>query len=65
VVFQGSPQFALPFGGSVCLNGSICSPISSLPSAAQDIESERLKLQNDLKPFKYYPEVSIMFGWKL
>ena len=65
VVFQGSPQFALPFGGSACLNGTICSSIANLPGAAQDIESERLKLQNDLKPFKYYPEVSIMFGWKL
>jgi len=65
VVFQGSPQFALPIGGSACLNGTICSSIATLPGAAQDIESERLKLQNDLKPFKYYPEVSIMFGWKL
>jgi hypothetical protein len=37
----------------------------SLPNASQNIESERQKIQDDLKPFKYYPEVSIMFGWKL
>jgi hypothetical protein len=66
VVFQGSPQFGLALSGSACVNGSaVCQPIMTLPGASQNIESERLKIQNDLKPFKYYPEVSFMFGWKL
>jgi hypothetical protein len=65
VVFQGSPQLGLSLGGSACVNGTICQPIMSLPNASQNIESERQKIQDDLKPFKYYPEVSIMFGWKL
>jgi hypothetical protein len=65
VVFQGSPQFGLSLGGSACVAGTICQPISTLPGASQNIESERQKIQDDLKPFKYYPEVSIMFGWKL
>jgi hypothetical protein len=65
VVFQGSPQLGLSLGGSACVNGTICQPIMTLPNASQNIESERQKIQDDLKPFKYYPEVSIMFGWKL
>jgi hypothetical protein len=68
VVFQGSPQFGLSLSGSACVtgaSGAICQPIAALPGASQNIESERLKIQNDLKPFKYYPEVSIMFGYKL
>ncbi|HXD75212.1 MAG TPA: hypothetical protein VN628_15795 [Vicinamibacterales bacterium] len=65
VVFQGSPQFALGVGGQACAqNGSNCLPIASVPGASANIESERVKIQDDLKPFKYYPEVSIMFGWK-
>lgn len=66
VVFQGSPQFGLSLGGSACVNGTVnCGPIMAMPNASQNIESERQKIQDDLKPFKYYPEVSIMFGWKL
>jgi hypothetical protein len=65
VVFQGSPQFGLALGGTACVNGTICQPIMTLPNATQNIETERLQIQDDLKPFKYYPEVSIMFGWKL
>ena len=64
VVFQGSPQFALGFAGSACPNNTNCQPINNLPGAAANIESERVKIQDDLKPFKYYPEASIMFGWK-
>jgi len=65
VVFQGSPKLDLALGGTACVNGVVCQPIMSLPGAADNIESERLKIQNDMKPFKYYPEVSFMFGWKL
>jgi len=65
VVFQGSPKLDLALGGTACVNGIVCQPIMSLPGASQNIESERLKIQDDLKPFKYYPEVSFMFGWKL
>jgi len=65
VVFQGSPKLDLALGGTACVNGVVCQPIMTLPGASQNIETERLKIQDDLKPFKYYPEVSFMFGWKL
>jgi hypothetical protein len=64
VVFQGEPQFALGLAGSVCdVNGRNCQPVSN-PSVQASVEKERVKIQDDAKPFKYYPEISIMFGWK-
>jgi len=64
IAFSGSPQFALGFAGSACLqNGTNCQSVST-SSVSADVEAERVKIQDDLKPFKYYPEVSIMFGWK-
>jgi len=64
VVFQGEPQFALGLTGTACtVNGTNCQPMSNAQIQAS-VESERVKIQNDAKPFKYYPEISIMFGWK-
>jgi len=65
VVFQGSPQFALALGGSSCTpNGTICVPINSIPGTADNIKAQQQKISDDLKPFQYYPELSVMFGWK-
>ncbi len=65
VVFQGSPQFALPVGGNGCLsNLTNCLPVTS-PMIQPNVDAERQKIQTDLNPFKYYPEVSVMFGYKL
>lgn len=64
VVFQGSPQFALGLAGSACAaNGTNCQPVNT-PSIAANVEAQRVKIQNDASPFKYYPEASIMLGWK-
>jgi hypothetical protein len=65
VVFQGSPQFALPVSGNACLQNFTNCRSTADPTIQQNVDAERVKIQNDLKPFKYYPEVSIMFGWKL
>jgi len=64
VVFQGSPQFALGLAGNSCSPSfTSCVPITSVPGAAANIQSEQQKISDDLKPFKYYPELSVMFGW--
>jgi hypothetical protein len=65
VVFQGSPQFALNLGGSGCLTSvaTSCQPINLLPGATANIQAEQQKISDDLKPFKYYPELSVTFGW--
>ena len=66
VVYQGSPDFRLALSGAGCLiNGATnCFPVNSVPGLAANIINEQNKISNDLKPFKYYPEVSIGFGWK-
>jgi len=64
VVFQGSPQFALGLAGSSCSPTlTNCVPINAIPGATANIQSEQQKISDDLKPFKYYPELSVMFGW--
>jgi hypothetical protein len=63
IAFSGSPQFALGLTGSACV-ANVCQPVATTPSVAANVEAERVKIQNDLKDFKYYPEVSVMFGWK-
>jgi hypothetical protein len=65
VVFQGSPQFALGLTGTACgtPNGTNCQPASNATVQAS-VDQERAKIQNDASPFKYYPELSVMFGWK-
>ena len=64
-MFQGSPEFALGLGGSGCLTSiqTSCQPINSLPGATANIQSEQQKTSDDLKPFRYYPELSVMLGW--
>ena len=61
VGFSGAPQFALALAGTGCA-GNVCQPINTF--AASNIASEQAKIQNDISQFKYYPEVSIMLGWK-
>jgi hypothetical protein len=67
VVFQGSP------GAKLNLNGSACSPppetlcqniIGSGPTLQSIIQSEQNKINDSLGPFKYYPVVSLGFGYK-
>jgi hypothetical protein len=65
VVFQGEPQFTLGLGGQACAPnpGQNCQSVNT-PSIQANVTAEQSKVQSDLKPFKYYPEASIMFGWK-
>jgi len=63
VVFSDSPAFALGLTGSACAAG-VCQPIATTPSISANVEAERAKIQSDIKNFKYYPDLSIMFGWK-
>jgi hypothetical protein len=65
VVFQGSPQFALGLAGNACFpTPSLCAPVNLVPGLQQNVISEQNKVANDLKPFKYYPEMTFGIGWK-
>jgi hypothetical protein len=63
VVFEGSPKLALNLTGSTCLqNGTTCVPISSNPNIQANIQNEQNKVNDTLKPFKYYPVISFNIG---
>ena len=70
VVFQSSPQAVLNLGGSACMNG-ICQNVASTPQIQNDIRAEQDKINSGAAPYdlmhkllKYYPVVSIGFGYR-
>jgi hypothetical protein len=66
VAFQGSPDVKLNLAGMACA----VSPTAGCVNAATDalvqsnVQLEQEKANEDLRPFKYYPVVSIGFSWK-
>jgi hypothetical protein len=65
VVFQGSPDAKLNLNGSTCNSlGTACQAIGSNADAQSHITAEQQKLNDKLAPFKYYPVVSLGFGYK-
>jgi hypothetical protein len=67
VVFQGSPSTTLALTGTACA----ISPTAGCVNAATDpivqsnIQAERSKLNDDLKPLQYYPLISFGVSWKI
>ena len=55
VVFQGSPQVSLAATG----------PIASDANFKNDLTQETQKVRDDLKPFKYYPVISLGITFKV
>lgn len=65
VAFTGSPQVALSLAGGVCApNGAFCRSISSDPTVQGNVQAQQTKFNNDVAPFKYYPIVSMTFGYR-
>lgn len=65
VVFQGSPNAKLNLNGGTCTPiGNQCLAISSNPTVQASVISEQTKINNSLAPFKYYPVIRLMFGYK-
>ncbi|HUK18855.1 MAG TPA: hypothetical protein VLW65_20685 [Bryobacteraceae bacterium] len=65
VALQGSPNTKLNLLGSTCGTPTAgCSPIASDPSVQSNITAEQSKVNNDLKPFQFYPVIRLSFGYK-
>ncbi|HKW18324.1 MAG TPA: hypothetical protein VJO35_12530 [Terriglobales bacterium] len=66
VVFQGSARTALNFAtGNICdAGGGKCRPASSDAAFQSNVQAQAAKITNDLKPFKYYPVISIGVAYK-
>lgn len=65
VIFQGPPKVTLNLAGSTCNGqGNLCQDIRSNSGIQANIQSQQGKLNDSLAPFKYYPVVSLGFGYK-
>jgi len=65
VVFQGSARTTLNLSGNACHpDGTNCVNAATDPTVQSRVQSEQGKVNNTLSPFKYYPVVSLGFGYK-
>jgi hypothetical protein len=65
VVFQGAPHATLTLMGSACdVSGMFCGAVGGDPGIQSDIVSRRQTINDDLFFMRYYPFVSLEFGYR-
>jgi hypothetical protein len=65
VAFEGSPRIGLNLIGSACTPAGLnCSNVATNPTIQSNIQGQQTKISNDLSPFKYYPLISLGFGYR-
>jgi hypothetical protein len=63
--YQGPPRVALYLSGSACdTTGLFCRSISSDPTIQSNIAAEQSKLNKSASPYRFYPVISLGFGYK-
>jgi len=63
-VFQGSARTKLNLTGNACPNGINCVNAATDPTVQANVLAEQTKIDNKLSPFKYYPVISLGFGYR-
>lgn len=64
-VYVGYPNIDLGFTGSTCnSHGTACQTVTGNPTFQQDVAAQKAKYQNDLSGLRFYPIISIGFGYK-
>ena len=62
--YQGSARVALNLAGSVCdSTGSTCRSVASDPTVQANVLAQQQKIRNDINPYRFFPVVSIGFGF--
>jgi hypothetical protein len=65
VAYQGSPKIALNLTGSACdTSGLNCQNVATNSTIQTNVIGQQNKISNDLSPFKFYPLVSLSFGYR-
>ena len=65
VAYQGTPSVALNLTGNACTGPGVnCLNVASTPTIQSNVIAQQTKISGDLKVFKYYPVVSLAFGYK-
>jgi len=66
VVFQGSPETTVSLAGAACAVSptSGCANANADPIVQSNLRLEQNKLNDDLRPLRYYPVVSLGISWQ-
>jgi hypothetical protein len=63
--YQGIPRTTLGLGGNVCdPTGAFCRGIASDPTVQSNVVAEQYKINRSLTAFRFYPIVSLGFGYR-
>jgi hypothetical protein len=64
-VYQGTPRTSLNFAGRACDSiGFGCSDVATDPTFQSNVVSEQAKINRSLSPLRFFPIVSVGFGYK-
>jgi hypothetical protein len=64
--YRGTPNIALNFTGSACQqNGTNCVPVTSNQMFQTSVAAQQTKFNNDISFLKFYPIISLGFGFRL
>lgn len=63
--YQNAPRATLSLSGGACdSSGLNCRDINSDPTVLSNVQAEQDKLNKDMSSFKFYPLISIGFGYR-
>jgi len=63
--YQNAPRATLSLAGGACdSTGLNCRDINSDPSVLSNVQAEQDKLNKDMTSFKFYPLISVGFGYR-
>jgi hypothetical protein len=61
--YMGAPTMALNLQGTVCNTSTgVCSNAATDPGIQSSIQAQDKKIDHDLSPFKFFPQISMGFG---
>jgi hypothetical protein len=61
--YIGAPLVDFNLQGSVCDQNNNCGPIATDPTTLANVQAQRTKINNDIAPLRFFPIVSVGFGW--
>jgi hypothetical protein len=62
--YQGSARVALNLTGNVCdPSGTSCRAISSDSTVQANVQAQQVKIQKDVNPYRFFPVISLGFGF--
>lgn len=60
---MGAPTAALKLQGTACnTSTNVCANAATDPRIQSSIQAQEKKINHDLSPFKFFPQISLGFG---